>query len=749
MAELVSPDNFSRAESDAYFSAIAHEGGFGRFVHYRELEPVDRQTVVRSNRDTLYSTAVFDLDAGDVRVTLPDAGKRFLSLMVIDEDQYAVKVVYGRGTYAISRDEVGTRYTMVGVRILVDPRDPHDLAAVHALQDAIRADQPSAGRFEIPAWDAASQARVRDALVALGATIHDSHRMFGARDEVDPIRHLIGTAVGWGGNPEKDAVYHHVTPDNNDGATIYRLTVRDVPVDGFWSVSVYNARGYFEPNDKDAYSVNNLTAKRDADGSVTIQFGGFAPDANCLPVTPGWTYTVRMYLPREEIIAGKWTFPPAEAITPTFLETVDVVTWATPIVSFEAMRDAFFRNARARYNDIVYWSQPADWRVQLTTPNASTRYVYFNFNTANGPVVLDVPPAVGAGLYGSLLDAWQVPVVDVGPQGEDGGRGGRYVILPPGDRTTEIVGAIPVRPATVNGYGLLRAIAEDASPAAVDRALDLVRGLQLYQAVQIDEPPVTHSIDMTGQLFDGIVRYDDTFFERLARILDEEAVPARDAGMKSSLAAIGIERGRRFAPDPDTRLMLGAAARSAYTSYVEAAMTNGPLQWPHRRWRAPNAIGAQTAFTFETDRGLDLAARGLIYFLACAPPARLGKGALYFATHLDRNGERLAGDRMYRLRVPRGAPARQFWALTVYDAATAAFFRQAPRLEVSSYARDLAIAVDGAVDIYVGPRAPGGVPTGSWIATGAGRRWFAFFRLYAPTAAIADGSWVLPDFEPI
>ena len=124
--------------------------------------------------------------------------------------------------------------------------------------------------------------------------------MFGRRDKVDPIRHLIGTAMAWGGNPERDATYLNVTPVQNDGQTVYRLTVKDVPVDGFWSISVYNSHGYFEPNEYDAYTVNNISAKTAPDGSVIVQFGGVPDDEdiNWLPITEGWNYTVRLYRPR-------------------------------------------------------------------------------------------------------------------------------------------------------------------------------------------------------------------------------------------------------------------------------------------------------------------------------------------------------------------------------------------------------------------------------------------------------------------
>ena len=311
----VTVDNFERAETDMYFASAARDGSLGTFEHRREPTPVDRQTVVRMNRDTLYSSAVFDLDAAPVTITLPDALKRFLSMEVIDQDHYVVTVVYGSGSHTFTQENVGTRYVMVAIRILVDPADPHDVDEVHALQDAIKVDQEKRGIFEIPNWDVASQKRIRDALAQLAATLPNSRGMFGARNEVDPVRHLIGTAVGWGGNPEKDATYVGVTPVRNDGKTVHSLVVKDVPVDGFWSITVYNSDGYMQANARNAYSINNITATKDVDGSVEVQFGGCDGEStNCLPIMPGWNYTVRLYRPRAEILKGRWTFPVAKPV---------------------------------------------------------------------------------------------------------------------------------------------------------------------------------------------------------------------------------------------------------------------------------------------------------------------------------------------------------------------------------------------------------------------------------------------------
>ena len=310
----VTVDNFVRAESDMYFANTAKlAGGLGRLHHVREVATPDKQNVIRTNRDTLYSAAVVDLDAGPVTITLPDSAGRFMSLQVISQDQYVPSVVYGAGSHTYTRQQVGTRYVLFGLRTLVDPNDAKDVKQVHALQDAVKLQQPGGpGRFEVPNWDASSRTKVREALVALAATVPDTKRMYGAKGEVDPVRYLIGAATGWGANPDKDAIYLPFVPRRNDGKTIHRLVVKDVPVDGFWSITLYNAKGYLEANPYNAYSINNITAMKGADGSVAVQFGGCdGKIPNCLPIMSGWNYWVRLYRPRAEALSGKWKFPEA------------------------------------------------------------------------------------------------------------------------------------------------------------------------------------------------------------------------------------------------------------------------------------------------------------------------------------------------------------------------------------------------------------------------------------------------------
>jgi len=314
--ESVTIDNFVRAESDMYLGAFLKESGaLGKFSHRREVASIDNQTVVRLNRDTLYSSAVFDLDAGPVTVTLPDMGSRFMSMMVVSQDHFVPAVFYAPGPHEITRELVGTRYAAVAIRTLVDPDDPADVQAVHALQDGIAAQQAGTGTFEVPSWDPVSQKKVRDALLTLASTTSGFGGAFGKQGEVDPVRHLLGAAAGWGGNPDKDATYVSETPTRNDGITVHRLTVRDVPVDAFWSVSVYNEAGYYEKNDLGSYTINSITGKRAEDASTTIQFGGCDGKVpNCIPIMEGWNYTVRLYRPRTEILDGSWQFPVAQPV---------------------------------------------------------------------------------------------------------------------------------------------------------------------------------------------------------------------------------------------------------------------------------------------------------------------------------------------------------------------------------------------------------------------------------------------------
>lgn len=308
MTVFVNADNFVLAETHRMMRDLQDSvGGVNRFLHNREPAAIDGQTVIRLNRDTLYSFAVVDIRRGAV-FTIPEHGERYLSAMVVNEHHYVDAVLHDAGEHHLSVDQFGTEYVVVAVRILVDPADPRDVADVVALQDRITLDAASSVEFVMPDYDTPSLDETRDALLALARNLTGFDRMFGSRAEVDPIRHLIGTAAGWGGLPSTEASYIGVDPRLPVGR--YELTVGAVPVDGFWSVSVYNAAGYFEPNEREAYTINDITGVRNDDGTITIRFGDYPADVpNVLPTVEGWNYLVRLYRPRPEIAEGRWDFP--------------------------------------------------------------------------------------------------------------------------------------------------------------------------------------------------------------------------------------------------------------------------------------------------------------------------------------------------------------------------------------------------------------------------------------------------------
>jgi hypothetical protein len=310
MAVLVNVDNFVLAETHRMFADIqAVAGGVGSFRHNRTPARIDEQTVIRLNRDTLYSFAIVDL-AQPAQLRLPDAGGRYLSAMIVNEDHFVNTVLHEAGDHTLTSDQYGSRYVLVGVRILVDPNDPADVAVVAAVQDRLAIEAGSSEAFVKPDYDVDSLDATRDALLELARGLTTFDRMFGVRADVDPVRHLIGCAAGWGGLPTSEATYIGVDPKVPVGD--YELVFKDVPVDAFWSVSVYNARGFFEPNTKDLYSVNSVTGDRNNDGSITVRFvasvdGDIPP--NAIVTQEGWNYLIRFYRPRAEVLDGSWTPP--------------------------------------------------------------------------------------------------------------------------------------------------------------------------------------------------------------------------------------------------------------------------------------------------------------------------------------------------------------------------------------------------------------------------------------------------------
>ena len=309
----VTANNYVRAESDFQMQGyIENFDCFGKLYHSRKPYDVENQVTVRGNRDTLYSFGVFDLTS-PLTITLPETDGRYQSLMVVNQD-HSLAAAYSPTTVTLTEDKVGTRFALLTIRTFMDPNDEKDMKAAHRLQDAVKVKQADIGKFEAPNWKKEEVEKMRDTINVVAATVTDSSKIFGRKEELDPVYWMLGAALGWGGLPAEAATYVNVFPEKNDGKTPYTLTVKDVPVDAFWSVTLYDDKGWMPVNEYNAYSFNNVTAKKDKDGSITIHFGGDSKADNFLPIVPGWNYIARLYRPQQAVLDGSWTFPDPQAV---------------------------------------------------------------------------------------------------------------------------------------------------------------------------------------------------------------------------------------------------------------------------------------------------------------------------------------------------------------------------------------------------------------------------------------------------
>lgn len=416
-----------------------------------------------------------------------------------------------------------------------------------------------------------------------------------------------------------------------------------------------------------------------------------------------------------------------------FRRAVETTLWGMPVVSTQAMIEAF-RTAGAGFGDIVYFSRLPDWRWQITTPNATTFYAFSSIRLDDAPVMLTLPPTEGSGLYGSIFDCWQNALADVGPAGEDGGRGGTYAILPPGYTGAVPEGATVVPCATRNAYILFRAIPLDYGAAGVARAQQHIRGLDIRTPGASGEQ---RFIDIAGRPFEAFPEMDDTFFDRLAAIVRDEPVAKIDLVAMGLLRSLGIAPDLPFAPDAGQRGILAGAAREAQAQLLAENLEINPL-WPDRRWGSPTYIQhAQTAKPILSDTRLDYDRRAALAYRMCGVPKTAG-AARFFHVVRDAAGEPLRGGETYRLTVPTPVPARQFWALAVYDAITFRFVRGAANVEFNS----LGLPTENGgkpVEIVFSPECPDGAE--NWLETASDRNWAAIFRLYGPDLAGLEAGW--------
>jgi len=414
----------------------------------------------------------------------------------------------------------------------------------------------------------------------------------------------------------------------------------------------------------------------------------------------------------------------------TYHRAIDAAVWAMPLMNFKFYRDAL-ADVGVGPRDIGYFSKLQDWRFQTATPNNTTPYIvtYWNFN--DGPVVLEMPPsAEGIGIFGTIMDAWQRPLEDVGAKGRDGGRGAKYLLVPPNYDGELLPNVYVYEQETYYGWTALRPIIPNASPENLAKATALTKKIKIYPLAKANKPPKMKFIDLYGKLLEMTPKLDGTIYREIHEMIQEEVVLDRDLAMMGLLARIGIKKGEPFKPDAKLQAMFDQAGPEALQFMIEQYHRDlNPWMWKGKKWSMLVPTGAgETEWTYEFPSRYDYHARGALFYAIITSIKNYGTATFYLDCAETADGEWLDGGKNYRLVMPANVPVQNFWAITTYDLETASYLRDIEPSSIDSNMKDVKKNADGSVDIYFGPKAPKG-------------------KFYGPEPALFDGSFELNNME--
>ena len=433
---------------------------------------------------------------------------------------------------------------------------------------------------------------------------------------------------------------------------------------------------------------------------------------------------------------------------------VEAVIWGMPVVNYDLMLQEMLTKTPGRVNQMIFWGRPLDWKNQTLTPNPDTLYLMAFLDTREvGPIVIEVPPAGPEGsLNANIVNVWQVALEDVGLLGVDKGKGAKLVMLPPGHDGKIPAGYEALQPGTHGSYVLFRSNLASHGAADVAKSIAYAKRIRIFPLSRAADPPATVFIDVKDVLFDSTIRYDDSFFVHLNRLVQVEPWLSRDRAMIDTLKSIGIEKGKPFAPDENTKKALAAGMREAQAWLVAKYDAGLPPFFEGTHWTYPTHPDMLQAGSesFEGPDRYPVDWRGLTYSYAYIGIKHLGAGQFYLINIKDGDGEDYHGAKTYRLHVPPNVPVEQYWSLTAYDRVTHALIKNVNRASRSSNAADVKKNPDGSVDLYLGPKAPAGKES-NWIPTDPAREFELMFRLYGPKPALFEKTktWTLPDVEKV
>jgi hypothetical protein len=429
-----------------------------------------------------------------------------------------------------------------------------------------------------------------------------------------------------------------------------------------------------------------------------------------------------------------------------FQRATQVYLWALPMVSLGEAEHVMLDAPGAAHGDIIRVDTVPGIK-RFLTGNATTPYLMTWLNLEmSGPFVIEMPAGPTAGF---VDDLWQRPVTDIGFPGPDKGKGGKFLVLGPGQAVPKgAKGYIVVRSTTFNNLWLVRLLSPDAQER--ERMLAKIR---LYPFSQRAASSVTKVFSLGGGASFANAPRGFAYWEKLARWVNEEPVQERDRIMMAMLRSLGIEKGKPFQPDARVKALLTEAtlvgeAMAKVNDYEKRDM---PLahyadgsEWEFALCLDPSQ---ESAFYTQLDE------RAAWFYEATATSKGMvsktpGVGSVYLGSYKDNDGNWLDGANTYRLHVPPNPPVTQFWSITLYDVSSRALIQNDTEVTDRSSRQDLTKNADGSVDLYFGPAAPMGFEK-NWIPTLAGKAWFPYFRLYGPTKAHFDRMWKLPNIEKV
>ncbi len=438
--------------------------------------------------------------------------------------------------------------------------------------------------------------------------------------------------------------------------------------------------------------------------------------------------------------------------------------WAMPAAGMVDFIKATRRDAGGDINDVLYLDRPFDSKHGFLTANDVTAYAWASMTSEPGPIVIEVPAATDkVSYFGTIVNAWDVPIEDVGPSGADKGKGGKYLLLPPGYdgkrskqdlekegylvyETDTYQYGFAFRPRLYNG-------ATDADAAAYAQTI------KIYYLSEADNPPPTKYISASDIPYDCLPYYNFSYFQDINDYIQNNPIREQDKVMVSLLKDLGIEKGKPFEPTEIQKKAMNEGLELAYASMQNFFTAPGKATIP--LWKDKNgklksqwlvwdfAPGqAQAGFPYETEDSVLVDDRaGGSYFWITYLPKYLGGSTFYLTGLRDSNGEMYDPQATYKLNVPKDTPAKDFWSVIVYDMETKSFLRNVERVGLSSRDSDtMQVKDDGSYDIYFGPKAPKGKES-NWIPTG--KPFFLLFRLYGPESKDFFKTWHLGDMVKI